>query len=288
MSFDNDLKAHGALITAVTLWSFSFVAIRIGLASYSPGSLGLLRFIVASTCLFLLTPKDKLLNGICIKDLTILAGVGFIGIAGYSILLSHGQKTVSSGLASFVVAQTPVITATLALFMLKEKPRFLTVVGILVSIVGILIIWQGQPVELDVSFGLFLLILATICGSLHSIWQKHVLAGLSPYQVTALSTWFATLALLIFLPDLALNIQHASMASTLAVIFLGIVPSSLGQLLWCYGLRHAEVTKATTYLYAMPLLSTIFAWIILNETPGGTSLLGGSIALLGAIIVKKV
>jgi drug/metabolite transporter (DMT)-like permease len=238
--------------------------------------------------LFLLSRNTPLLTGLQIKDALILAGVGMIGIASYSVLLSHGQKTVPSGLASFIVAQTPVITATLAIFMLKEKPSLYTFFGILISMIGIYIIWQGQSAPLDVTSGLLLLIMAAFCGSVHSILQKHILTGLSPYQVTALSTWFATLGLLIFLPELTANMKHASLKATVAIIFLGVVPSTLGQLLWCYGLRQVAVTRATTYLYVMPLLSTLFAWIALDEIPGRTSLLGGSIALLGAIIVKKV
>jgi drug/metabolite transporter (DMT)-like permease len=288
MSSSEDIKANAALISAVILWSFSFVAIRIGLESYSPGALGLLRFLVASLCLLIMFPKSAQNISISIRDLLLLAGIGVIGIAGYSIFLSTSQKTVSSGLASFMVAQTPVITATLAMFMLKEKPNLITMLGIGISCLGVSIIWQGQPVHIDLDTGLMLLVLATICGSLHSIWQKHALAGLSPYQVTAISTWFAAAALLVFLPALLSTLKHASLHASMAVIFLGIIPSTVGQLLWCYGLSRTRVLKATAYLYAMPFLSTIFGWLILGEIPTGAALLGGSIALLGAVIVKKI
>lgn len=288
MSSFDDIKSQLALAASITLWSFSFVAIRIGLEGYSPGALALLRYTVASLCLLAFFPKHARNFSLSMRDLLLLSAIGVIGIAGYSIFLTSGQKTVSSGMASFMIAQTPVITATLAMLMLKERPEPITFLGIVISIIGVSIIWQGQPVHLDLDTGLFLVMLATICGSLHSIWQKHLLGGLSPYQVTALCTWIATIALVIFAADLAKSFHHASLNATLAVVFLGIIPSTLGQWLWCYGLKNTLVTQATTYLYAMPILSTIFAWLILGEMPGSTALLGGSIALLGAIIVKKV
>lgn len=282
------LKVHFALLAAVLLWSCSFVAIHIGLESYSPGSLGLLRFLVASVCLAACLPRQDRQIRLSRPHILLLFGIGSIGLAAYSIFLNTGEKTVTTGLASFVVAQTPIITAALAILILKERPKLFSLMGILVSIFGVTLIWRAHPGQLDFNLGLVFISAATLCGSLQNIWQKKLLGGFSPYQVTALSTWFAAMALLIFLPDLVRQLPEATFESTMAGIFLGIVPSCLGQLLWTYGLSKTMAIKASTYLYAMPIFSTYLGWFILGEIPQAIALVGGSIALLGAFMVKRL
>lgn len=287
MTIKATIKVNLALFTAVALWSLSFVAIRIALTSYSPGSIALLRFFVASLCLLLVFIKNPRSMPMTKQHFRLLIGVGAIGLASYSVLLNSGERSVSSGLASFVIAQTPVVTAALALAFLKERPSFMTICGMSVSILGMMIIVLGETIRVDINFGLLLVMLATVCGSLHSIFQKYLLKSLSPFQVTAFSTWFAALSLLIFFPVLTTDLKEASSDATAAVIFLGIVPSTIGQWLWTYGLSRTLVVKASAYLYAMPIISTTCGWLILSEIPTSSALIGGLIALVGAMLVKK-
>jgi drug/metabolite transporter (DMT)-like permease len=287
MAIKATIKVNLALFTAVALWSLSFVAIRIALISYSPGSIALLRFFVASLCLLLVFIKSSEHRPMTRQHFRLLVGVGAIGLASYSVLLNSGERIISSGLASFVIAQTPVVTAVLAMAFLKERPSFMTMCGMSVSIFGMMIIVLGETIQVDINLGLMLVMLATVCGSLHSILQKYLLKDLSPYQVTAYSTWFATLSLLIFFPKLMIDLKDASLKATAAVIFLGIVPSTIGQWLWTYGLSRTLVVKASAYLYAMPIISTVCGWLILSEFPTSSALTGGLIALIGAMLVKK-
>jgi len=281
------IKVNLALFAAVALWSLSFVAIRIALDSYSPGSIALLRFSVASACLLLVFIRSPRYVPVSKRQVRLLMGVGAIGLASYSVLLNSGEKSIPSGLASFVISQTPVVTAALAIAFLKEGPSFMTMCGMLVSFFGIMIIVFGETIQVDINLGLLLVMSATVCGSLHSIFQKYLLEELSPYQVTAFSTWLATLSLLIFFPKLIIDLRDASFEATAAVIFLGIVPSTIGQWLWTYGLSRTLVVRASAYLYAMPIISTACGWLILSEIPTSSALIGGLVALIGAILVKK-
>ncbi len=287
MTVTNIIKVNTALLGAVILWSSAFVAIRIGLLGFSPGSLALFRFGVASLCFIWPVIKAKPFPRLGSQHVISMLLIGAIGIAGYSILLNSGEQSLSSGLASFLVTQTPVITAILAIFWLKEKPSLNSIAGIGVSFLGVWIIVYNQHLEISSHWGVLLVLLATFCGSLQSILQKQMLKIMTPLQVTALSTWIASLMLIIFLPKLWHEAQQASASSIGAALFLGLVPSTLGQWLWSYGLSKTMVVKASTYLYAMPLISTVFGWLILSELPHYEALIGGLIALLGAMIVNK-
>ncbi|HXW52752.1 MAG TPA: DMT family transporter [Myxococcota bacterium] len=287
MRISDTIKANLALLGAVTAWASAFVAIRLGLAGYSPGSLAALRFFIASMCLgtfFAANPRPAKLT---LRNLGLTSLTGLFGIFAYSLLLNHGQTAMSPGVASFIVAQTPVITSVLAIVIFSERPALITIVGIVISCLGVAIIVAGQPMHVDSNFGLIMVALATICGSIHTICQKYLLKELMPYHVTTLSTWAGTLALVMFLPQLLTEAKDAPIDSTLAVIFLGIVPSTIGQWLWSYGLSKTTVVRAAAYLYTMPIISTVFGWLIFSEVPTRLALTGGSIALIGAMLVKK-
>ncbi len=281
------LKVNLALISAVVLWATAFVAIRISLGGYSPGSVGLFRFGIASCCLALPMLFGSKFPRLRPRQILSLFIIGTIGTAAYSILLNSGEKNISPGMASFLVAQTPIINAILAMGFLKEKPSLNSITAISVSCLGVAIIVIGQPIRENFNLGLMLVITATVCGSLQSIMQKYMLGQLSPLHVSAISTWFATLALLFFLPNLLKEWHSAPTSATWAAIFLGLFPSTLGQWLWGYGLSKTLVVKASAYLYMMPFLSTSFAWLVLNEWPSRLELIGGLVALLGVVLVKK-
>ncbi len=287
MNISDTIKVHIALLCAVCTWSLAFVAIRIGLAGYSPGSLAILRFSIASMCLAALFGKNSTPKKISLRQICLVFATVMLGIFAYSLLLNNGQKAMSPGLASFIVAQTPVITALFAIIIFGERPASITVAGIAVSCSGIALIVTSKPMHVDSNFGLVMLGLATICGSFHTICQKYLLLELKPYHVTAFSTWAGTIALTVFFPQLLSEAADAPIKSTLAAIFLGIIPSTLGQWCWSYGLSKTTVVRAAAYLYTMPIISTFFGWLILGDIPTVFALIGGSIALVGAMLVKK-
>lgn len=287
MALSNNIKINAALLSAVILWSSAFVAIRIALLGFSPGSLALFRFGLASICFMGPALKTRPFPRLGLNYMVSMLLIGGVGIAGYSILLNSGEQSLSSGLASFLVTQTPVITSILAIFWLKEKPSLNSIAGIGISFLGVWIIVYHQDLAINSHGGVLLVLLATFCGSIQSILQKQMLKVMSPLQVSALSTWLASLILIVFLPKLWQEAQYASAPSIGAALFLGLVPSTLGQWLWGYGLSQTMVVKASTYLYAMPLISTVFGWLILHELPHYEALIGGLIALLGAMIVNK-
>jgi drug/metabolite transporter (DMT)-like permease len=287
MPSSKTIKVNLALLSSITIWSISFVAIRFALRGYSPASLSFIRYVIASIGFAFTIPFIKPSLRIGKKQLLWLLLTGAIGTAGYSLLLNKGEIVVLSAIASFIIAQTPVLSAILAISFLKEKPSQATIFGIGISFFGVAIIVTGHSMRLDLNVGLLLITGATFCGSLQSIWQKKLLQSLDPLCVSAFSVWFAALTLIPFTPHAIAELKVAAPQATLAALFLGIMPSMIGMWLWNYGLSKTTVVRATTYLYAMPIFSTFFGWLLLDEIPVAQALLGGSIALFGVIFVKK-
>src|ERR1700730_697420 len=158
------------------LWSFAFVAGKIGVTSCPP--------------LILLTARLSL-AGILILGISALRGEGcslswrdslvfaLIGVANNALYLGFGYtglKTVSAGLGGLIVSANPVFTAVLAALFLGGHLTLRKVAGLLLGIVGVgFIVWHRMSVGTDSLHG----ILFTLA-SLASIVAGTILFKLFP------------------------------------------------------------------------------------------------------------
>ena len=134
-----NFKVNAVLVSSILLWASAFVGIKLALASYSPGPLALLRFIVASFCMAILYRYQINEPKMPWKDRLQLMTVGMAGIGIYNICLNYGELTVSAGIASFVIGLMPVFTVLLSLVFLKEQMNSGTWAGITLSLLGLIL-----------------------------------------------------------------------------------------------------------------------------------------------------
>ncbi len=275
------------LLTTVSLWASAFVGIRAGLESYSPGGLALFRFIIASTCVFFIYHFRSREKTMPLKDILRAMLIGVIGIGLYNFTLNSGELSVPSGPACFIVSQSPVISTLLALFFLGERLNFLRIIGMLVSVGGVTLIAAGINEGFTFNLGLFYILVATVVGCLYTIFQKPLLKKYHAIDVTAYAIWGGTLSLVMYAPELPQAIMHATVSSTIAVIYLGIFPAAIAYVLWGMALAKIPASRAVSFLYFSPIIATLLGWIWLNEIPMMLSVLGGLVALLGVWVVNR-
>ena len=280
-------KTRFALATAIILWASAFVGIRIGLHGYSPGALALLRFLIASVCMvFVSWPVPQLVK-VKRLDLFLLILVGAIGLGCYHVALNYGELTVPSGIASFIISQSPLLTMVLAVIFLHEKFNAFALLGVIVSILGVGLIALGESHDIQFQIGMLYVLVAAFMGGFYSVMQKPFLKKYHAVHVTAYIIWGATLSLCIYFPSLFREIQQAPLSATLAVIYLGIFPAAVAYVAWSYALASVTASKVSSFLYFMPIIATLLGWVCLGEVPAFLSLVGGLVALLGVWIANS-
>lgn len=279
-------KTRLAIVITIFFWSSAFVGIRAGLLGYSPGGLALLRFITASICLFLICRYKRPRPNFQAYDLLIMFVNGIIGIGIYHITLNLGEVVVPSGIASFIISQSPVITAVFAILFLSERISLYGFFGMFVSLAGILLITLGKNNEFKFYYGIGYILIASTTGAIFSILQKPLLKKYHAIDVTTYTIWFGTLSLFIFLPNLMHDIHQTSLSATLSVIYLGIFPGAIAYLTWSYVLAAMPAARAVSFLYFMPVIATLIGWVWLKEMPSLIEFIGGLIALSGVWIVN--
>jgi drug/metabolite transporter (DMT)-like permease len=283
------LRTKIALLVALLLWSSAYVAIRAGLADYSPEGLALLRYLVASACMGVVYFRLPNRSDIHLKDKLGLLLLGVIGIGLYNITLNSGELTVESGVSSFIIAQSPVLTVIIAATFLGEKINALRIIGFVVSIIGVALITMGTSKADHVfhwTLGLTYMLGATFASSIYSLWQKPYLKKYHAIEATTYVIWGGTLFLMLYFPKLHHDVLHASLHTTLTVIYLGIFPAAIGYLAWSYALANIPASQATSYLYFTPFVTMLIAWVWLGEIPVMLTIAGGLTAIVGVWIVN--
>ncbi len=277
-----------ALIITMIFWSSAFVGIRAGLEGYSPGALALFRFLVASLCMLILyvrLPADR--PRVSHIDKIKLLLIGVLTLSTYHVFLNYGEISVSSGIASFIISQSPVITTVFAIFFLKERINIIGILGMVISIVGVTVIMLGQDGEFKFDLGNSFVLLSAVLGSLFAVVQKPFLKKYHGTDVTAYGMWGCALGLVFYFPALSHDIRHASTIATFSAVYLGIFPAALAYLAWSHILTVMPASRAANFLYFMPLLATLLGWFFLGEIPLWSSLAGGVVALIGLWVLNE-
>ena len=278
--------AYAALGFSVLVWGSAFAGIRVGLEAYTPGQVALLRFLAASLVLVALSfrggiPRPRT------RDLPAFFGLGFLGIAFYNVVLGLAQRHIPSGQASFLVATAPVWMALVASALFAERLRWAGWAGIGISVLGISLIAFAPGGGFPLDPYALVALLAALAQGMFFLGQKPLLHRYRPREVATLALWAGTLLLLPFLPGLPGAILRAPLRVTAAVVYLGVFPGALGYVTWSYGLSKLPAPIVGSFLYLVPPVALLVAWLWLGEVPRPAALAGGGIVLAGVVLVSK-
>lgn len=280
------LSVLGALI----LWGSSFVAIKFAYTTYSPLTLAVVRFIVATVILGGLTLLPKNRVKLQKKDIFTVAICGFTGIMLYAVLQNIAMQWTSASSATLIIASYPIITLLMESIIYKKKLSAIKIVAILIAIVGVVILSYVKSearVEGEL-FGIILFIIAGIGWAVYNFMMKRVVNHYPPITLQFYTTLFGT----IFLLPLALferaQWQQPTLLSFSMMMFLGVFCSVVAYLLYNRGLTTMAPSTVTSMLNLMPIIGVFFSWLLLGEQVTLRKIIGGAIVIFGVMLsVRK-
>jgi drug/metabolite transporter (DMT)-like permease len=274
-----------ALALTVLLWSSAFPAIRVGLAGLGVGGLSVLRLAVASVALAVLAPILKIRLPAA-KDLPLIALCGASGMAAYQLLLNWGEVHVPAGTASLLVAIAPVFSVLLAAGFLGERLRARTVLGSVIALAGAAVIAVASG-RTGVSVNALVVLSAALVQGIYHFASKPLLARYTGMEVACYAMWTGTVLVLPFAPDAIGHLARVPGSAIGAAIYLGLLPSALGFVVWGYAVARFTVATSTAALYLVPPVTLVVAFVWLGEIPRPIELLGGLVGIAGVILINS-
>jgi len=271
------------------LWSFAFVAGKIGVTDCPPLILLTARFSLAGILILGTSAMRGDAWALSWRDACVFATLGIANNALYLGLGYTGLQTVSAGLGGLIVSANPVFTAMLAALFLGEQLTSRKIMGLLLGIAGVsLIVWHRISVGTDSLHG----ILFTLA-SLASIVAGTILFKLlAPKGSLWTGNGIQNLAAGVVLLPFALNYSSAADVVPSARLFgafafLVLGGSILAYRLWFHLLRVCGATAASAYHFLMPPLGILFAWMVLGEHIEVRDLIGIVPVALGIYLVTR-
>jgi len=271
------------------LWSFAFVAGKIGVTDCPPLILLAGRFSLAGILILGLSAFRRDGRQIGWREVATFAILGVANNALYLGLGYTGLKSVSAGLGGLIVSANPIFTAALAALLVGEQLTPRKVLGLLLGIIGVgFIVWHRVSVGTDSLRG----ILFTL-GSLASIVAGTILFKLfAPKGSLWIGNGIQNLAAgLVLLPiaftfaDVGDIVPSGRLLGAFAFLVLG--GSVVAYFLWFHLLKVCGATTASAYHFLMPPLGMLFAWATLGEQVALRDLLGIVPVALGIYLVTR-
>jgi drug/metabolite transporter (DMT)-like permease len=283
-----------AAVAVSLVWGLSFVAASMVLRTLSPLTLATLRFILAT---LLFTPiiasnalKGALPSGADLRELALL---GFLSISLYFWLQYTGVKYAGAGVSALlVVGFIPILTGVASSVILNEPMSRRRVLGASTGFLGVAMITlpklTGIHVDMGFLFGVACLLGNAVCWSLYSTLSRRLMQRTGrPAFVTSYVTLFGAL----FLVPLSLTSDWGALGALtvnqwVSVLYLAVVCSGGGYLLWNFALSRLESVRAAIWLYLEPVAAFLGEAVILGLVPDSLTAAGGALVLLGALVTS--
>ena len=273
-------------------WSSAFVAIRHLGEDVPPGSLSLGRLVIAVLALGVMVrvsvPADRRrLPTRREWPLIALGGVSWICI--YNVALNESERRIDAGTAALIIQIGPIIVALLATFFFQERLTKWLLIGLGVGFAGVIIIGRASSSggNGDV-VGVLLSALAAVTFAVGVITQKKLLgSGMTALEMTF---WFYVVGTVACLPwtfELVGVVGDASAVDVWWIVYLGVVPSALAFVTWAYALNHSDAGKFALSTFLVPFITTLMAWLFLDEVPPALAFAGGALCIAGVVLTRR-
>jgi drug/metabolite transporter (DMT)-like permease len=276
-----------AFASVYFFWGSTFTAIRIGAEDMPALLLAGTRFVIAGAILLAWCRWRGMRLMWPLKTMLMLGLIGLLLLGGGNVGLVYAERIVPSGMASLVMAVTPLYVALIEMAMPGGEPLPARGwLGLALGFAGLVVLlWpslsSGLGGDRALLWSIVALLAGALCWAVGSIvsrrarlkvnsfvaaaWQMIAAGALSTLLGTALGQW----------PQFHLTVSAAG-----SLLYLITGGSLLGYTGYIYLIEHVPVGKVTSYAYVNPVVAVLLGIFFLRERPAPAEFTG-----MAAIVV---
>jgi drug/metabolite transporter (DMT)-like permease len=277
-----DRRSWSLLLALASIWGASYMFIKIGLRDLSPAMVAFVRIGLAAAVLVPVAAAQGALRGLRPRA-AILIAVGAVQVAGPFLLISLGEREISSALAGILVATAPIFTAVLAIWVdHEERSEGARLLGIVLGIAGVAALFG-----LDLSgsgsavLGGLAVVLAGLGYAVGGFLVKHRFADAPPIGVAA---WAMLVSTILLAPAALLTAPGSTpgVGPLAAVGVLGVVGTGLAFAIFYTLIRRVGPARSLVVAYLAPGFAVVYGAVLLGEQITIATIAGLALILSGS------
>jgi drug/metabolite transporter (DMT)-like permease len=288
------LRVWLAFALLSTVWGSSYLFIRVGVEQLTPVALVALRLVIGAIGLAVVAALRRADVRIAGRALAMVAIVATLYTTIPFLLITWGEQTVPSGLASVLNSTTPIFSILIAGAVLGDEPITLPRLGgIALGFIGVLLLVSRDLAHGGVHWSSIAsqgaVVVASACYATSAVLTRRTLRGVSPLTVATYTVWIGAaetaLLSLIFSPPPTASLHPKTV---LAVVWLGLLGSALAYLLNFFIISRWGASRATLVTYVIPIVGLTLGAIFLGETLDWRILAGSALVIVGIALASLI
>lgn len=287
-------KLYLFLAITILIWGNSFVIVDIAISDGAlPTVIAMGRWIVASAVfgVFLLWKRP---SGLDRSDRRMFLVLAFIGVGIYYIFQYYGVKLAGPAISAILVTLLcPIMIFLMSYLRLGERITAAQKLGLGISAVGSYFVITDGTVEFlsnwEAMLGGLFGVICAIFWAVYTVEGKKLVKKYDPFVSTAYIALMGTIMLTPFAAlDAGFNQPIVFPPSFfVAILYLGVLCTVVGYVFWFRALTGLSASSTGATLYFEPLVTVVFAWLILGEGIGWVAGFGGVLVMLGVLLVSR-
>ena len=273
------------LLLLGAIWGASFPLMLVAVGDFTPVALIEVRVAVGAILLTTILAMRGELSSLRGRTWQFLI-LGAINSAIPFSLFAFAAQYQTAGLSSVLNSTAPLFGALVAFVWMRERLRVIQILGLIVGFCGVVILAASKN-KLD---GNLIAIAAGLCAALlygiAAHYSKRNFQGCPPLAVSCGSLIGASLLLLPLMPW-SLSDHAPSMRAWACAIALGVLCTGIAYMLYFRMIKNHGAARSMTVAYLIPIFGVIWGFLFLKEPITPSMLVGGSVVLLGTILVTR-
>ena len=292
---NDNLKAYFMLTLCAFFWSGNFIVGKFAtLYEVPPLTLNFFRWLIVWIILIPFTLKDILKNiGVIKKNFypILLMSITSISVFNSVVYYSLNFTQVLNG--ALMISTIPVLIVFISFLFKTEKINFSQVLGLILSITGVLTIITRldftKLIHLDLNKGDLWLLVAMLSWAIYSTMLRTHKTDLKYLSFISV---IVSIGLIFLFPQFLLEINNHQIIRFNFPVFLitsyVVLFAGLGSyVLWNKAVVIVGPNKAGIFLHLMPVFSSFMAIFLLNEKLMNFHIIGAIIIIIGIYLSSK-
>ncbi len=284
-----------ALIIGQLFWGTSYLFSEYALKVFPPATLVTIRLSIAALILGIIAVCSGKLVSIPWKIYRWFFLAAFCEPFVYFLCEAMALQRVSSMVTSVILSFIPLLTPLLTYYFLREKITLMNLIGIVISIAGVLMVIIEKGEFVVDAFGALLLFIAMVAAVGYTLVIRKV-----PEEYNTLSVVFYMFctALIFFVPTSLLTewSEITAIVTTppdgtfnalMAIVGLAITASCIAFLFYSYGVRVIGPNKASVFNNIQPAVTALFAWMLFDTPMTWFKVAGIAVLIFGMFVAQK-